>query len=52
MRVDEDRAAEAYRRGLWVSSTLADSLRDAARSTPERTVLVDADIRLDCLTLH
>lgn len=52
MRVDDDRAAEAYRRGLWVSSTLADSLRDAARSTPERTVLVDGDIRLDCLTLH
>ena len=52
MRVDEDRAAEAYRRGLWVRTTLADSLRDAARSTPERTVLVDGDIRLDCQTLH
>ena len=52
MRVDEDRAADAYRRGLWVRSTLADSLRDAARRTPERTVLVDGDIRLDCQTLH
>jgi acyl-CoA synthetase (AMP-forming)/AMP-acid ligase II len=52
VRVDEDRAAEAYRRGLWVHSTLADSLRDAARRTPERTVLVDGDVRLDCLTLH
>jgi acyl-CoA synthetase (AMP-forming)/AMP-acid ligase II len=52
VRVDEDRAAEAYRRGLWVRSTLADSLRDAARRTPERTVVVDGDIRLDCLTLH
>jgi acyl-CoA synthetase (AMP-forming)/AMP-acid ligase II len=52
VRVDEDRAAEAYRRGLWVRTTLADSLRDAARSTPERTVLVDGDIRLDCQTLH
>jgi acyl-CoA synthetase (AMP-forming)/AMP-acid ligase II len=52
VRVDEDRAAEAYRRGLWVRSTLADTLRDAARSTPERTVLVDGDIRLDCQTLH
>jgi acyl-CoA synthetase (AMP-forming)/AMP-acid ligase II len=52
VRVDEDRAAEAYRRGLWVRSTLADSLRDAARRTPERTVLVDGDIRLDCRTLH
>ncbi|HEX4587168.1 MAG TPA: AMP-binding protein [Mycobacterium sp.] len=52
MRVDEARAAEAYRRGLWVRSTLADSLRDAARRTPERTVVVDGDIRLDCHTLH
>ena len=52
MRVDEDRAAEAYRRGLWVGSTLADSLRDAARRTPHRTVLVDGDLRLDAQTLH
>jgi acyl-CoA synthetase (AMP-forming)/AMP-acid ligase II len=52
VRVDEDRAADAYRRGLWVRSTLADSLRDAARRTPQRTVLVDGDIRLDCQTLH
>jgi len=52
VRVDEVRAAEAYRSGLWVRATLADALRDAARSTPERTVLVDGDIRLDCRTLH
>ncbi len=52
MRVDDVRAAEAYRRGLWVRTTLADSLRDAARSTPGRTVLVDGDIRLDCRTLY
>jgi acyl-CoA synthetase (AMP-forming)/AMP-acid ligase II len=52
VRVDGYRAAEAHRRGLWVHSTLADSLRDAARSTPGRTVLVDGDIRLDCHTLH
>ncbi len=52
MRVDEDRAAEAYRSGLWGRSTLADSLRDAARRTPERTVLVDGNIRLDCGTLY
>ena len=52
MRVDDDRTAETYRRGLWVRSTLADSLRDAARRTPDRTVLVDGDIRLDCRTLH
>jgi acyl-CoA synthetase (AMP-forming)/AMP-acid ligase II len=52
VRVDEARAAEAYRQGLWVRSTLADSLRDAARRTPGRTLLVDGDIRLDCQTLH
>jgi acyl-CoA synthetase (AMP-forming)/AMP-acid ligase II len=51
-RVDEQRVADAYRRGLWVRTTLADSLRDAAQTTPERTVLVDGDIRLDCQTLH
>lgn len=52
MRVDEERAADAYRRGLWVSETLADALRDAAQSTPDRIVLVDGDVRLDCRTLH
>jgi acyl-CoA synthetase (AMP-forming)/AMP-acid ligase II len=52
VRVDEDRAAGAYRRGWWVRATLADSLRDAAQRTPERTVLVDGDVRLDCRTLH
>jgi acyl-CoA synthetase (AMP-forming)/AMP-acid ligase II len=52
VRVDDDHAAEAYRRGLWVRATLADALRDAARRTPERTVLIDGDIRLDCRTLH
>jgi acyl-CoA synthetase (AMP-forming)/AMP-acid ligase II len=52
VKVDEQRAADAYRRGLWVSETLADSLRDATRATPERTVLVDGAIRLDCKGLH
>src|SRR5215218_2412828 len=52
MRVDEQRAADAYRRGLWVRTTLADSLRDAATSTPDRIVLMDCDIRLDCQSLH
>ncbi|MGX9787994.1 AMP-binding protein [Mycobacterium sp. MMS18-G62] len=52
MRVDEQRAADAYRRGLWVRTTLADSLRDAATSTPERILLVDGDVRLDCQNLH
>ncbi|WP_068182835.1 AMP-binding protein [Mycobacterium sp. UM_CSW] len=44
-------AAEAYRRGLWVSTTLADSLRTAAETTPGRTALVDGDTRLDCAAL-
>jgi non-ribosomal peptide synthetase component E (peptide arylation enzyme) len=52
VRVDEQRAADAYRRGLWVRTTLADSLQEAAQATPERTVLVDGDIRLDCKTLN
>jgi acyl-CoA synthetase (AMP-forming)/AMP-acid ligase II len=52
VRVDDVRAAEAYRNGRWVRGTLADALRDAARRTPERTVLVDGDIRLDCRTAH
>src|SRR6516162_8927877 len=46
------RAAQAYRRGLWVHTTLADSLRAAAEIAPQRTVLVDHDIRLDCATLY
>lgn len=33
-------------------TTLADALRDAAQTTPHRTVVVDGDIRLDCRTLH
>ena len=32
--------------------TLADSLAEAARLTPQRVVLVDGDIRLDCESLH
>jgi acyl-CoA synthetase (AMP-forming)/AMP-acid ligase II len=51
-RHDMARTAEAYRRGLWVQTTLADSLRAAAEASPGRTVLVDADTRLDCATLY
>lgn len=50
-RQDTARAAEAYRRGLWVRTTLADSLRAAAETTPHRTMLVDNDTRLDCAAL-
>jgi acyl-CoA synthetase (AMP-forming)/AMP-acid ligase II len=45
------RAAHYYSRGLWVSTTLADSLREAAQTTPRRPVVVDGDVRLDCATL-
>ncbi len=45
-------ASEAYRRGLWTTTTLADSLRAAASDTPDRTVLVDNDIRLDCAAFY
>ncbi|WP_197508573.1 AMP-binding protein [Mycobacterium sp. 1081908.1] len=50
--IDTARATEAYRRGLWVTTTLADSLRAAAETSPQRTVVVDADTRLDCAALH
>ncbi len=51
-RQDTARVAEAYRLGLWVHTTLADSLRAAADISPQRTLLVDKDTRLDCATLH
>jgi cyclohexanecarboxylate-CoA ligase len=43
---------DAYQRGLWVSTTLADTLDEAAQTSPQRTALVDGDIRLDCAQLH
>ena len=51
-RASSAHAAEAYRRGLWVHTTLADALRTAASETPHRTVLVDNNIRLDCALLY
>jgi acyl-CoA synthetase (AMP-forming)/AMP-acid ligase II len=52
IRWDDARAANAYARGLWIRTTLADSLRQAAQETPRRVVLVDGDVRLDCETLY
>ncbi|AKS32569.1 AMP-binding protein [Mycolicibacterium goodii] len=46
------RATEAYERGLWVRTTLADALADAARDTPRRVLLIDGDVRLTCAELH
>jgi cyclohexanecarboxylate-CoA ligase len=51
-RQDGARTAEAYRRGLWVHTTLADSLAEAAGTSPGRTALVDGNTRLDCATLN
>jgi acyl-CoA synthetase (AMP-forming)/AMP-acid ligase II len=52
VRFDDERAADAYARRWWVRRTLADSLREAARSTPQRVVLIDGDCHLDCQTLY
>jgi cyclohexanecarboxylate-CoA ligase len=52
VRWDDERAAEAYARGWWVQDTLADSLAQAARLTPQRIVLIDGDIQVDCRSLH
>ncbi|OBH87652.1 AMP-binding protein [Mycobacterium scrofulaceum] len=51
-RQDPARAEDAYRRGLWVHTTLADSLLVAAATSPRRVVLVDGNIRLDAATLY
>lgn len=45
-------AADAYAAGLWVSTTLADTLAEAAEQTPQRILLVDGDIELTCRELH
>ena len=39
-----ERATDAYARELWVRTTLADSLREAAQQTPQRVALIDGDI--------
>jgi acyl-CoA synthetase (AMP-forming)/AMP-acid ligase II len=52
VRWDEERAANAYRQGLWGRETLATVLQRAAQQTPERVLLIDGDHRIDCRTLH
>jgi len=52
VRWHDERAAEAYARGWWVRGTLADSLADAALDTPQRTVLIDGEHRVDCQSLY
>ena len=52
LRWDAERAAQAYARGWWTDSTLADALRQAAQETPERVALIDGDHRLTCAGLY
>lgn len=52
VRRDETRAADAYGRGLWVSTTLADALADAARDSPDRALVIDGDTTLTARELH
>lgn len=49
---DQARAADAYDRGLWVSTTLADALADAARETPDRPLVIDGDTTLTARELR
>ncbi len=51
-RQDNAFAAEAYRHGLWVDTTLADALRTAAEISPRRIALVDKDVLVDCAALY
>lgn len=46
LRWDDTLAQDAYQRGLWVESTLADRLDELARSAPDTTLVVDANTRL------
>lgn len=52
IRWSDERAERAYASGLWIRETLADSLRQAARQTPQRVLLIDGSHRIDCYTLH
>jgi acyl-CoA synthetase (AMP-forming)/AMP-acid ligase II len=51
VRWDEERAEEAYARGVWVRETLADACRKAARETPDRVLILDGSVSLDCQSL-
>lgn len=42
---------DAYSRGLWVPTTLADTLRDAATRTPDRPLLIDGQTSVSCAGL-
>jgi acyl-CoA synthetase (AMP-forming)/AMP-acid ligase II len=52
IRWNAAQALAAYAQGHWVRQTLGDALKSAAAHTPERVLLVDGDVRLDCSTLY
>jgi acyl-CoA synthetase (AMP-forming)/AMP-acid ligase II len=52
VRWNSESAASAYARGVWIGTTLADSLRNIARQTPDRVLLIDGDYRVDANTLY
>jgi acyl-CoA synthetase (AMP-forming)/AMP-acid ligase II len=52
VRWDQARADAAYEAGHWVRETLADTLRKAARETPDRVLVAEGDRSLDCQTLY
>jgi len=52
VRWDAPRAQAAYAAGWWVRQTLGDALERAAVQTPDRVLVVDGDIRVDCKTLY
>ena len=52
VRWNEARARAAYGDGFWVRHTLGDALRCAAERTPQRVLIVDGEVRVDCSTLH
>jgi acyl-CoA synthetase (AMP-forming)/AMP-acid ligase II len=52
VRWDELRAEAAYAAGWWVRHTLADALKQCARETPDRVLVVEGAQRMTCRGLH
>jgi acyl-CoA synthetase (AMP-forming)/AMP-acid ligase II len=52
VRWDDSRAKYAYESGAWSHETLADRLKEAATTAPQRILLVDAGHRIDSRTLY
>jgi acyl-CoA synthetase (AMP-forming)/AMP-acid ligase II len=52
VRWDDARARSAYESGVWSRETLADSLKKAATTNPQRVLLVDGAHRIESHTLY